>query len=407
MASSKKYDIVKINKALCRYADRVVIPREKRTKRSQNFIINRLVNPILEEIGNLDDRFRSEKVKTNGCYVGLKNTGGWNFDVLVSLNNLLSCKILSDVPVEETAVFIDSNDCDNPYLTGVPGFGYVATDPHLTFVHGLLSKDDVPVDSTEYFPCERYLSPQRVLKHFCHLAEQAVEKLEEDCFLERTPTVYGVDVEITGPTVQLTILMAGQTYYVQLVPSVKFPGFPKSAMSWGGRSERNDWLSKERVDQIKSHFYAFPNKAPEDSDPSRLWCCFYLAKEVELVKTANRGQSDCCRALVEQIMRTLCEENSQDFCPIDSRIVRIAFLQQCIQFPNSYTWTFDKIGYAFIDIFEAILDCLAFGTCQHFFIQETNLLGGYSVKELRQVAAHLQAILNDIVTRPMKTQFLV
>ncbi|XP_070562016.1 protein mab-21-like [Ptychodera flava] len=407
MASSKRYDVMKINKALCRYADKVVYPNEKKTKRAQAFIINRVVNPILEEIGNLDDRFRSEKVKADGCYVGLMKTGGWDFDVLICLNNLLKCKVVGDFPDKEPAMFIDSNNCDNPYLTGVPGFGYVATDPNLTFIHGLYSPNNVPVDTTQYFPCERYLSPQKVLKQYCYLAEQAVGSLEEECFWEQMPTVYGVDVDIFGPTVQLTILMEGETFNVHLVPSIKFPEFPDSAKAWGRRTERNDWLSKEKVDQIKESFYVFPNKAPEDTDPTRLWCCFYLAKEVELAKTADKGQPDACRVLVEQIMSTLCEENCEDFHPINRRIIRTVFLQQCVQFPHAYTWAIEKIAYAFIDMFEALLDSLAFASCPHAFLPETNLLGSYKPKELRRVAEHLQAILHDIVSRPMKTKFLV
>ena len=102
----------------------------------------------------------------------------------------------------------------------------------------------------------------------------------------------------------------------------------------------------------------------------------------------------------------LCEENQEDFHPVSARIIRTVFLYQCVQYPQDEDWELSKLGRAFVDLFLALIQALMKGVCLHFFLPETNLLAAHDKRDLKPVADHLKAILNDIVQQPDKTYFL-
>ena len=179
-------------------------PRRREINRSHERIIRRAVNPILHEIGSFDDRFYVDSADATGCYVGITRTDEYNFDILVPLPNILTPKILTrKSEFTNSCSFIDSCACDNPYINAVRGFGFVVTDPNLTFSHDLVSSDRndcVSSDIQESFDSHAYLSPIRVLEIFHRLIQQAVDKLEQECWWEREPTIYQVQVEKQGRT---------------------------------------------------------------------------------------------------------------------------------------------------------------------------------------------------------------
>ena len=169
--------------------------------RSRERIIRRALNPILHELAGFDDRFYAEPIDADGCYVAVTHTDEFCFDVVVTLPNILTPKTLTSKDQNRSAnSFIDTCTCDNPYVDQLPGFGYVVTDPNITFCHDLLSDHDDIVSSVihENFVSHGYLSPVKVLDLFGELVQKAVDKLEAECWWEREPTVYQVDVEKQG-----------------------------------------------------------------------------------------------------------------------------------------------------------------------------------------------------------------
>ena len=105
-------------------------------------------------------------------------------------------------------------------------------------------------------------------------------------------------------------------------------------------------------------------------------------------------------------MEAIYEENDEDFQPLSPRLIKTIFLHQCIQYPHDDDWTDRRLGRAFVDLFLAIIKSLKRAHCQHFFLPDKNLMGNVEKWDLKPVAHHLKAILNDIIENPERTAFL-
>ncbi|XP_072047350.1 protein mab-21-like [Amphiura filiformis] len=391
------------------FLEYTAIPRRREISRTHERIIRRAVNPIVHEIGGFDDRFYVDPIDASGCYVGITHTDEFTFDILVPLPNILTPKILTKKSeFGLTSSYIDSCTCDNPYIDPLPGFGFVVADPNLTFTHDLCSKRDDCVLSTvqESFVTHAYLSPVRVLEVFKELVQQAVDKLEEECWWEREPTVYQVEVEKQGPSVTLTFLLGGETFTISLLPTIKFPGWPESINDWGLTRGSNVWLTQERSSIIRQEFHVFAAQPPEDEDASRLWCVCFYPLEKALAATADEGTFESCRQKTLAAIEAIYEENSEDFHPVSARLIRTIFLHQCVHYPNDEDWLEKRLGRAFVDLFLAIIKSLKQAKCQHVFLTDQNMLGNRAKWDLKPVVHHLKAILNDIIQNPDKTAFL-
>ncbi|XP_022091511.1 protein mab-21-like [Acanthaster planci] len=378
------------------YLEGHVYPEKRTTRLSHQGLIERTVAPILQLVGENDDRFQTDVPRTSDCTFGVTAVGEHRFDILVPLRNLLTRKS-QGVPAEtECFTYTDSSQSANPYVKPLPGFGFVRTDTTVTLLQDLCGRNEDEQGSL--------LMPGKVLRRFHRHIEAAVHTLEQECFWEREPTVYQVMVQLEGPSVTLTVLMRGNTYTVSLLPAIHVNTWPGEILSqWPHCS----WMSLNKIESVKSHFYLFAIRPKGTDDARKLWCgCFYPG-EILLASQADDGSNkDTCRHRALDAMLAVQDENCQDFHPVTSRIIRTAFLHQCVQYPQDEDWEPDKLGRAFVDLFLAIIQGLIKGACSHFFLPQTNLLAGYDKKDLRRVAAHLKVILNDVVQRPDQTNFL-
>ncbi len=149
--------------------------------------------------------------------------------------------------------------------------------------------------------------------------------------------------------------------------------------------------------------------SPKGAEDSRkLWCSCFYPGEILLGSKADNGSSvhQTRRRHALDALLAVCEENREDFSPVGARIIRTVFLHQCVQYPQGEDWEPGKLGRAFVDLFLALIQALLKGTVPHFFLPETNLLAAHDKRDLKPVADHLKAILNDIVQHPEKTYFL-
>ncbi|XP_038057461.1 protein mab-21-like 2 [Patiria miniata] len=378
------------------YLEGHVYPEKKNIKLCHQRLIDRALAPLLRLVGEKDDRFQSEVPRTSDCTFGVTATGGHRFDVLVPLRNLLTRKRQDVSGDEKCFTYTDSCQSDNPYVAPLPGFGFLRTDPAVTFLQDLCGREEDEQGSL--------LMPGKVLRRFCRLLEEAVNALEQECFWEREPTVYQVTVELQGPAVALTLLMRGNSYTVSLLPAVNVNAWPEGTLSqWPHCS----WMSLDRIESVKPHFYLFAIRPKGTEDARKLWCsCLYPGENLLAAQAdEGRGYPTCRRRALDAIL-AMQEENHEDFNPVGPRIIRTVFLHQCVQYPQDEDWEPDKLGRAFVDLFLAVIQALLKGACPHFFLPETNLLAGYDRRDLKPVADHLKAILNDVVQRPDKTFFL-
>lgn len=422
--TKKSKNKISLTNSLSNYITTSVLPRRQEVKHVHAALIRRIVTPILDKVGELDDRFRCERagLKQEGegnCYVGLNHNEYYRVDLVVALPNLLSSKLIAKKPDEpllpgqSSAAFLDSIACDNPYISPLPGFGYVLADPAKTLVHDLLSIKQDDVSSAQHedvsFASKSFLSPGKVMKTFFNLVEESVDILLEDCVWEEEPTIYEISAKREGHCVKIHVIFRGEEYTIELIPALEFSGsWPQSLQKWGPdcAARPNHWLDYARMSKVKHKFHVYAARPPPGHDAFRLWCtCFCLSEKV-LAQSAMEEDApeSSCRASVLLAMLALCEENYEEFHPITPRIVTTAFLHQCTQYPLNEDWAPHKLGRSFIDLFMALIGMLKSGKCNHYFLPSANILE--ISDDLKPVVHHLKAILNDIVENPHRTQFL-
>ncbi|XP_072174598.1 protein mab-21-like 3 [Diadema setosum] len=429
MASKKKsHSKQSLSNALNGHIEYHVIPKQEEIKRIHFAILNRIIIPILNRVGEIDDRFRCDCDEYRGLksldgahnLVGLNYRERYRVDIAVVLSNLLTSKCISNPDDERnltvqqfSSAFLDSAACDNPYISSLPGFGYVLTDASKSLTHDLLSIKQDDVSSAQHesldFANRSFLSPGKVIKRFLSLVEESIEILLAECVWEEEPTIYEISVKREGSLVRLHVILSGEEYTIDLVPVLELGGWwPKSIQAWGppGAARPNQWLDYARMTRVKQKFYVSAARPPPGHDAFRLWStCFFVSEKIlsQSVVEEMDAQSSC-RAAVLLAMRSLCEENQEDFHPITPRLVTIAFLHQCTQYPLEDDWAPHKLGRAFVDLFMALIAAVKAGVCSHYFLPSVNILD--NSQDLKPVVHQLKAILSDIVENPQKTQFL-
>ncbi|XP_054768971.2 putative nucleotidyltransferase MAB21L1 [Lytechinus pictus] len=421
--STKSKNKISLSNSLTKYLHDTVLPRRREIQEVHRALIRRIIGPILRKISELDDRFQSECEgllnETCESFVGVNHCQYYKVDIAVVLSNLLSPKCLeksSQEPLlqgQQPAAFLDSAACDNPYISPLSGFGYVLADTEKLLLHDLLSIKQDEVSSAQHddvsFSNRSFLSPGKVVKRFANLVEESVEILLEECIWEEEPTVYEISVKREGHLVRLHVILRGEEYTIELIPALELTGWwPKSLQNWGPEcaARPNQWLDYARMSKVKNKFHVFPARPPPGHDAFRLWCTYFSLSEKVLAQTVIEDDVPevSCRAPILLTMLSLCEENSEEFYPVTPRIITTAFLHQCTQYPLQDDWTPNKLGRAFVDLFLSLIDMLKSGMCNHYFLPSYNILD--NSEDLKPVAHHLKAILNDIVENPNKTQFL-
>ena len=125
------------------YLNGHIYPEKRRIQSNQQRLIDRAVVPILRLVGENDDRFQTDVPSTSDCLFGVTASEEHHFDILIPLRNLLTRKRRDVPPVGECFfTFKDSCQSGNPYVTPVPGFGYLTTDTSVTFLQDLSSRKD-------------------------------------------------------------------------------------------------------------------------------------------------------------------------------------------------------------------------------------------------------------------------
>lgn len=200
-----------LSKILLEYVNDTVSSRSQALKDLHQRVLVRVVNPILSRIGHFDDRFQAGELDAGSCYVGLQHTKPYEFDCVVILHSLTSNKSLQTTD-EGTcnSVFLDSSACDNPYVSKLPGYGFLVVDENKTLVHNLTSEQNDPVNSEQLVENECFLCPKKVTSVFFKAVQRAVKELQDEQWWEEEPSVFEVNVfrqgEIRSAVVQYSTL---------------------------------------------------------------------------------------------------------------------------------------------------------------------------------------------------------
>ncbi|XP_071945716.1 uncharacterized protein [Antedon mediterranea] len=439
-----------LSAVLNNFANCDVIPRQRYKESIQLRVVNRVIEPILRTVGEMDDRFciselggrltdengttsKNASVRLNARHhtvvnrtTGMNKNNVYEFDLLVVIPNLFvnfgrnafsggennaaggrsKPTLKSSTKEDKSVTFIDSTCCNNPYTPVLNGFGYLAINADNILVHDLVSCLNDSVDNIgRGIERETYLCPHKFVQTFSTLVSEAVEELDKKCFWEKEPTVFEVKLCNQGSGINLKILLAGETFTVDILPALLLHSWPESMNSWYKQHLSNKWLSSQRIGMVKKDLYLICDTTAKNVD-ERLWKVCYEKSECTLLEYADSHQVDSCRYKAYSILETLIEDNAADFAPWTPRLLRNIFIEQCIQYPHDEDWYGSKLGRAFVDLFQAIISSIKSCESTHVFTQNNLLKGAGTESEMKQISRHLKAILQDIIKQPDKSAFL-
>lgn len=274
---------------------------------------------------------------------------------------------------------IDQQQCITE--TNYPGYVYLST-PSLANNSEDLLKLMTLRDSKYYLSALKFR--EEIYRIFYDL------KLFSDA-VTKEPEMEGFEMQVAphGPAVQID-----ETYedeedpYLSydLVPAIKFSGWPKCSQKWIER--KRFWPPQSLVEEIvQEGFHLVPKTSPQ-GDEELEWRISFSKAEVKLMKAKGLGNRNYCY----RIFKMAIKENITSTCNLLTTYHLKTLLLWASERHPPDRWSDENIAVCFLGLLDDLLHSLVNCSCPNYFIPELNLFANCSTDHLYFLASKVSAI---------------
>ena len=322
--------------------------------------IEKVVNPLLNEIRKRDKRLHFEPMSPSGYYQVLRHNVLEIFIVLKKLN-------YSKVDIVE----VDS---------GMACVGLKQA-KHQHSWHDLIERD---------MTREGFFLSSAMLRQYLNSFLQDIAK--EKGILEPNVWVDCTNNERDG--LVLNISYEGEQFYVHLTPAIFAKGFwPDCGVMWKKVMFR--WPEdniRKRVVEEGTHLVCRPIKSITQHS-SITWSLSFLGAEKYLLHMVDSG----CRNKCLQILKTVLENTLSYPCGLTPYHIETVTLHLNSLISNPSLWQDVCLTARFLDLLSALHKSLTQESCSHFFAPSIQLFSHIPSSVLKTLAARVKHIIDSPV----------
>ncbi|XP_022804771.1 protein mab-21-like 3 [Stylophora pistillata] len=339
---------------LKKHADAFVRYRRKKLMEIEN-----IINPLLEGVKKLDEKFDFEMMNCNSFYI-IKSP--IHYEVLLNFHG---------VDPEEISV----EDGQAP-----AGFTLVR-------LSGKKMVSRWKFCSGNSNPSKVYLSAKTVREKLFELSKRVIASSSYLGLLEAR----NFCVEVTDDDEVISLRVSGhdvEAYSVDLLPAIPCPGrWVFSAHAW--ESKQADWTSKTLKEEvIKSGFHLVARPSPSRS--SYQWQIDFPGPMRKLLEV-NMGCRIKCLLILEIIMGDM--HSQRDTC--DSFQLETIVLRITEHYPVKSFWSEENFSKRFLDTVIELQRCLSERSLTQIFIPAVNLFQNFDKVTLKRCEEVVRSVLAD------------
>ena len=349
----------KINEALADFlkthAENFILHRQKRVME-----IEKIINPILTEVRNIDARFDFETLSPNSFY-SFKSSS--HYEILL---------IIQGIDPEEIAI----EDGQTP-----PGFS-------LARLTGRKMVSRWKFCSGNSNPSKVYISAKIVKEKLYELVKRVVNN---GSFLGEQEGNFCIQVDEKRDDDAIWLSVSGhdvESFTLDLIPAISCPErWVFSAHAWETRHP--DWPSKKLKEEIVRggiHLVA----RPPPSKSSYQWQIDFSGPMRKLIEL-DMGCRTRCLLVLEIILEDM-QSGRRGCDPFHLKTVVIRVTEQ---FPVKSFWNDDKLAKRFMAVIKELQKCLLERNLGHVFLPNVNLLRDVDKLALESCKEGVDKVLQD------------
>lgn len=322
--------------------------------------IEKIINPLLTEVKNIDARFDFETISPNSFYI------------VKSPNRYEVFLILQGIDPREISI----EDGQSP-----TGFS-------LARLTGKKMVSRWKFCSGNSNPSKVYMSAKIVKEKLFELVKRIVDSVSFRGLLKGK---FSITLDDTCDDDAISLLVSGhdvEPYSLDLLPAIPCPGrWVFSAHAW--ESKPSDWASKgfkEELIRCGVHLVA----RPSPSKSSYQWQIDFPGPMRKLLEL-DMGCRTKCLLILEIIMENI--QSGRDRC--NSFHLETLLLHVTERFPIKSFWSDGKFAKRFVDIMKELQRCLSERSLGHTFLPNVNLFQNLDKLALENSEEGVQNVLSD------------
>lgn len=226
----------------------------------------------------------------------------------------------------------------------------------------------------------KFLSPEKLVRHFYELISSAVKKSPQGGRISK--------IKLHGPAVTLTI---DRKIDLDLVLSIEVSEWPSCAKGWGSATKA--WPSTREVEQIKMKAPKFHLVAKSFPESHLFWRISFSEAEKSLLRSASSDKK------FYRIAKAIYSAKKSSLKPLTSFHFKNLFLHCRSEQPQA-KHDDSNLGESVVRFFQNMIDRLERDSLRHFFVNRRSLLSEMSEAERMDVAGKLTRYLNELVQNP-------